>query len=154
MSHQIAACSADCNANFHPPAEVRVKGIGCARYNAWLDKQSTSCKQRASAEKRQPISVYRQAIHSAVERSRGLDEWTGEELEWNRLNNEKSTTPGRRGHIQRARYPSVDHFLGCDSLDFRICSGVVNHAKGALDPQQFVAMCRKVVEQYDKRRKR
>ncbi len=39
----------------------------------------------------------------------------------------------------------MDHFTGVDLPDFRICSGLVNGAKGALPHNQFIDLCRLVV---------
>ena len=96
-----------------------------------------------------PISEYRLAIHRAVEQSKGRDFYTGEDLEWYLLNNQKPATPGRRGHLQRSRYPSVDHYHGPNRPTYKIYGGIVNHAKGALDHQQFVRLCRKVAKHHE-----
>jgi hypothetical protein len=36
-------------------------------------------------------------------------------------------------------------------MDFRICSALVNHAKGPMSHQQFLALCQKVVSQRQRR---
>ena len=53
-------------------------------------------------------------------------------------------SPARRQHLKRHSYPSVDHYQGLGKLNYRICSGVTNLAKGPMDHQRFVALCRKV----------
>lgn len=142
-------CTDGCCSTHHVPEFVRARGISCARYSAWLSRQALTCKQRDPLERRQPIVAYRDAIHKAVLRSGGRDEYTGDPLEWNRLNHARPTTGGRRSHRIKGHYPSVDHYQGTGVLSYRICSGEVNFAKGALDHQQFVAMCRKVAAHHE-----
>lgn len=146
VMNERLACNNDCAFDLHVPAEVRSKGTNCTRYNQWLQAQATSCRarDRGAIEPRPPLSDYRTAIHLAVVRSRGLDEYTGEPLEWNRLNHERPIAGGRKNHRTRGRWPSVDHYHGTGKLNYRICSGQVNNAKGPLDHQQFVELCRKV----------
>lgn len=144
MCHPAKPCTADCAGTYHVPDFVRLAGVPCRRYVAWLNCQAEACKRRDDITGRHLKDVYRAAIHKAVVRSAGLDDYTGEPLEWNRLNHERVRRPGRRSHRINGRYPSVDHYQGTNVLSYRICAGTVNFAKGALDHQQFVALCRKV----------
>ena len=148
MTAPAKACSVDCPSARHVPDSVRQKGIGCARYGDWLERQSQNCRKRDSTDQRKPIEEYREAIHQAVIKSKGLDYYTGQPLEWNRLNHDKPEGGGQRNHRITGRYPSIDHYRGINQLDYRICAGSVNHAKGALDHQQFVELCRHVVEHH------
>ena len=91
---------------------------------------------------------YREAIHKAVVKSAGTDCYTGEPLEWNRLNHDRPKGGGQHNHRIRGHYPTVDHYHGRGRLEFRICSGSVNYAKGALAHQQFVELCRKVAQHH------
>ena len=143
-------CSVDCNFDFHAPLEVRDKGTNCVRYNAWLSAQATSCRarDRGKVDPLPPLSEYRRFIHAAVIRSKGLDEYTGEPIEWNRINHQRPSAGGRKKHITRGRWPSVDHYQGTGKLNYRICSGLTNLAKGPLDHQQFVELCRKVAKKH------
>ena len=149
MSAPAKPCNNSCGSSRHVPDSVRSKGIGCQRYNEWLERQAQNCRNRDTRGLRQPIDQYREAIHRAVLKSNGLDCYTGEELEWNRLNHDKPVGGGQRNHRIMGRYPSVDHYYGTDRLEYRICAGSVNHAKGALDHQQFVELCRKVVQHHE-----
>lgn len=149
MSHCAKPCPPDCDGIHHVPESVRQHGISCIRYNSWVDRQARTCKRRDAADRRQPIEVYREAIHKAVLRSSGLDEYTGEALEWNRLNHERPAGPGRRPRRINGRYPSVDHYQGPNVVTYRICAGTVNFAKGALDHRQFVSLCRMVVAHHE-----
>ena len=149
MTRQLS-CTNECTFQFHAPSEVWAKGTNCIHYNKWLNAQASSCRarDRALIDPRPSLSDYRRVIHLAVQRSRGLDEYTGEPIEWNRLNHERPMAGGRKGHRLRGRWPSVDHYHGTGKLNYRICSGQVNLAKGPLDHQQFVEMCRKVANNH------
>jgi hypothetical protein len=144
-------CGRDCAFQFHVPSEVRSKGTSCARYNDWLNAQAASCRtrDRGRIDTLPPLAKYREAIHSAVVRSNGLDAYTGEALEWNLLNHERPPAGGRKNHRKRGRWPSVDHYHGTGQLNYKICSGLVNTAKGPLEHQQFVELCRKVAARHD-----
>lgn len=143
-------CADHCESNFHIPAEVHERGTSCIRYNLWLVGQAKSCRNRDRGKIKPlpPLSEYQAVIHSAVVRSKGLDEYTGDPLEWNRINHERPAAGGRRNHVIRGRWPSVDHYQGTGKLHYRICSGLVNLAKGPLDHQQFVELCRKVTDKH------
>ena len=99
-----------------------------------------------TAKARPPLAEIKARLHRALIQSCGLDLYTGEALAWHLLNGKKSTKPGRQAHCRRGRWPSVDHFSGVESPDFRICSGLVNAAKGALSHAHFVALCRRVTD--------
>ena len=148
MSAPAKACVNNCPSSRHVPDIVRNLGIGCQRYVEWLERQAQNCRTRDSKGARRPIDEYREAIHKAVLKSNGVDYYTGEPLEWNRLNHDKPMGGGQHNHRIRGRYPSVDHYHGVDRLQYRICAGSVNHAKGALSHQQFVTLCRKVAQHH------
>ncbi|NVD45183.1 hypothetical protein [Qipengyuania atrilutea] len=149
MSAPAKTCATACLSPYHVPDAVRLKGIGCARYGEWLERQAQNCKRRDPVEHRRDIEEYRQAIHKAVEKSSGVDCYTGEPLEWNRLNHDRPKGGGQHNHRIMGHYPTVDHYYGTGRLEYRICCGSVNHAKGALDHQQFVELCRKVARRHE-----
>lgn len=62
---------------------------------------------------------------------------------------ERSKAGGRRQHLKQCSYPSGDHYHGPRKLNYRICSGVTNLAKGAMDHRRFVALCRKVAAAHE-----
>lgn len=144
-------CGPTCDHPHHTPFAVRQKKVNCTRYNAWLNGQARSCRARDQGliDPLPAIEEYRTRIHDAVIRSEGRDEYTGELLEWNRLNHPRPEAGGRKRHLQRCSYPSVDHYFGPGRLDYRICSGVTNLAKGAMDHQRFVDLCRKVAAHHE-----
>jgi hypothetical protein len=89
---------------------------------------------------------YKLAIHQAVEESEGKDAYTEEPLDWTLLskydNNESKA--GRAQYKKRfALLPSVDHV---GPTEFRICGWRTNDAKNDLSYQEFVDLCRKVID--------
>jgi hypothetical protein len=146
----VSTCRADCTNSSHAPAEVLSRGTNCSRYNIWLTAQANSCRgrDRKLITPLPSLSEYKEAIHLAVVRSRGLDEYTGDLLQWNRLNHERPPAGGRKSHRKRGLWPSVDHYHGTGRLNYKICSGLTNTAKGALDHQEFVKLCRKVAARH------
>lgn len=140
-------CGEACEHPYPAPDFVRALNVPCARYAEWLEKQAQSCRQRDARPNKPAIDAYRERIHKAVLISAGRDFYTGDMLEWNRLNHDLPLTGGRRRHLQRGQYPSVDHYTGTNSMDFRICSALVNHAKGPMSHQQFLKLCQKVVSE-------
>ena len=147
----MTQCGETCAHPYPAPAFVRALKVPCARYGEWLEKQAQSCRLRDKREGKPGIEEYRKRIHQAVLASEGRDFYTGEPLEWNRLNHVLPLSGGRKRHLQRGHYPSVDHYTGTSCLDFRLCSALVNHAKGPLSHQQFLELCQKVVSQRQRR---
>lgn len=143
----------DCRCEFHPPAFVERDGVSCSTYSTWLDRLALSAHRRLPVPRKwQPAEVKRR-LHKAVHRSGGVDFYTGEPILWRFLSDPPSTSAGRAEHCRRGLWPSVDHYTGTKALDFRICSGQVNVSKGALSHQHFVALCRRVVDHDESRRR-
>jgi hypothetical protein len=98
--------------------------------------------------------TYKIAIHEAVIRSGGRDDYTGEPLNWSlvgQYSNEDSQAKGRRYKAALALLPSIDHVGdGLGAADFKICAWRTNDAKHDLTHQEFVALCRRVVEHFDR----
>lgn len=99
-------------------------------------------------------AAYRLAIHAAVARSAGHDEYTGQPLRWDLIShydNDESAAH-RRGY-KREFYdlPTVDHVGdGLGAPDFAICSWRVNDAKHDQTYDEFVEMCRAVLAHDDR----
>jgi hypothetical protein len=98
---------------------------------------------------------YRQLIHQAVKRCEGRDYYTGEELHWGLLSkysNEKSQLGRSAYKADFALLPTADHVPGTDDkYDFVICSWRTNDAKNDLGHDEFIALCRRVVEFHDRK---
>jgi hypothetical protein len=93
------------------------------------------------------------AVHRAVIRCGGKDEYTGENLEWRLVGTYDNAQSKAKGAPYKRKFrsmPTVDHVQGEDGRpasldDLRICSWELNDAKGDLSLQQFKALCRKVL---------
>ena len=96
---------------------------------------------------------YKQEIHAAFMRCNGKDPYTGDALRFDLIggwNKKKETLlcSGRCGALFNKELflmPTVDH---CDPygsvLHFEICSWIVNTSKSLMNPQEYVALCKKV----------
>ena len=131
-------CSCKNLSAYHAPSFIRASS-SCDKYRAWLTGVAGSARQTPGAKK---------AIHVAVEAHGEYDFYTGEKLEWNRINHKKpgEGQSGWKAHKIKGCYPSADHYNGTSLADFRICSARVNWAKGSMTHDQFVNLCRRVVE--------
>jgi hypothetical protein len=95
------------------------------------------------------------ALHEAVLRSGGSDEYTGDPLRWDLI----STYDNERSRVDRRVYkrgfallPTVDHVGdGTGAPDFKICSWRVNDAKNDLSYAEFLELCRAVLAYSDGR---
>jgi hypothetical protein len=98
--------------------------------------------------------VYKAAIHRAVIHSGGVDHYTGEWLDWSLVgtfSSEKAKANGRHFKATLALLPSIDHVGdGLGEADFKICAWRTNDAKHDLTHDDFVALCRRVVEHFDR----
>lgn len=92
---------------------------------------------------------WKEAIHNAVLRSGGKDEYTGHPLRWDLLrtyNNAKAKSGGVAYKKEFANLPSVDHFdPSKHSPDFRICAWAVNDSKSDLTIEEYLALCTTVL---------
>lgn len=97
---------------------------------------------------------YRMAIHEAVLRSNGRDEYTGCQLRWDLIsqyNNDKAAANRRIYKREFYDLPTIDHVGdGLAQADFKICSWQVNDAKHDQLIEEFVAMCRSIISFNDK----
>jgi len=93
---------------------------------------------------------YKIALHDAVCKSKGFDAYTHEKLDWSLLskyNNEESKKGSRAYKKKFALLPSVDHVGdGTGTADFEICAWRTNDAKNDLTYDEFVDLCKKVLD--------
>ncbi len=90
------------------------------------------------------------AIHAAIVRCGGNDEYTGLPLSWELI----GTYDGERSRMGRRTYkkelgnmPTVDHVSdGHGAPDFAICSWRVNDAKHDLSLDEFLVVCQQVLD--------
>jgi hypothetical protein len=127
-----------------------------AAYERWLHGRAIAHVRRDKKRGNTTATneTYKIAIHKAVIRSGGCDHYTGEALCWSlvgRYSNEESKAQRRHYKATLALLPSIDHVGdGLGEADFKICAWRTNDAKHDLTHQEFVALCRRVVEHFDR----
>lgn len=125
-------------------------------YEKWLRGRAVSHARRDKkrGNKSATVEAYKLAIHRAVSQSDGRDAYTGEALMWaliGQYSNAESKETGRHYKAGLALLPSVDHVGdGLGEADFKICAWQTNDAKNDLTHEEFVALCRRVVDHFDR----
>lgn len=123
-------------------------------YSRWLQrKASTHAKRdRKRGNTKATVLSYKQAIHAAVVASNGNDAYTGEQLNWSLISqydNDESKSRGRAYKKELAALPTVDHIGdGLGAPEFVICSWRTNDAKHDLTLNEFLSLCRSVLEHH------
>ena len=121
------------------------------KYQNWLGKKAAAHAKRDRKRLTSPVvlSLYKRMIHDAVCASDGLDWYTGEALNWEKIgtyNNDESKAGRSHYKARLALLPTADHVLGEDGVyDFVICAWRTNDAKNDLNLLEFLDVCRKVV---------
>ena len=142
------------------PDFILSAGVTAEKFGRWLEGRAVAHQKRdlkrAGKTGHQPpgLDVYRGAIHTAVIRCRGLDEYTGQPLDWAAVGTWDNGEAEEKGAPYKRLFrnmPTVDHVQGADGRpeslhDLRICSWEVNDAKGDLSFEQFEALCRRVLD--------
>ena len=126
--------------------------VTSGQYKRWLDRKAAAHLRRdrkrgnTSATK----TEYKAAIHQAVVASGGLDAYTGESLDWtiiSKFDNEGAKAGGRSYKKRFGLLPTVDHVGDrLAAADFRVCSWRTNDAKNDVDMDEFLAVCRAVLQ--------
>lgn len=130
-----------------------------AHYERWLHRKAVAHvkRDRKRGNDGAKNEGYKIAIHRAVEQSEGKDAYTEEPLDWTLLStydNEESKTYKVQYKKKFALLPSVDHVGNHISIEFQICAWRTNDAKNDLGYDEFVDLCRKVLEAANNRIKR
>lgn len=134
--------------------------IDQTRYEKWLRGRALAHlrRDRKRGNVKATNEAYRLAIHQAVLRSGGRDFYTGEPLDWTLLGKYRNADSQANRRLYKARFanlPTIDHVGdGLGGADFRLCGWATNDAKSDLSYEQFVSLCRKVVEHCNKSRSR
>ena len=121
-------------------------------YERWLRRKAAAHakRDRRRGSAKAIGEAYRLAIHQAVVASDGKDAYTGEKLDWtliSRYDNAESKEKSRSYKHTFAHLPTVDHVGdGLGVADFKICGWRTNDAKNDLSLEEFIALCRRVVE--------
>ena len=120
-------------------------------YIRWLQRKAAAHVKRDRKRVSHLISIadYKLAIHKAVESSAGIDWYTGEYLEWEKIstyNNDESKKGRSEYKAKLALLPTVDHVRSTDgTYDFVICSWRTNDSKNDLSLEYYIELCWKVV---------
>lgn len=120
-------------------------------YKKWLSRKAVAHvkRDRKRGNKGAKTSIYKEAIHDAVLRSKGKDAYTGKLMDWKNISkydNDKSNNKGRNYKKQFGDLPTVDHIGdGTGDPEFEICSWRTNDSKNDLTIDEFKKLCRQVL---------
>ena len=123
-------------------------------YERWLHRKAVAHvrRDRNRGNATATNEEYKIAIHQAVCESDGKDAYTGEKLDWallSKYDNEQSKKHGNKKKKRFALLPSVDHVGdGAGPADFKICGWRTNDAKNDMSLNEFISLCKKVVENH------
>ncbi len=126
-------------------------------YRRWLVRKAVAHvkRDRARGNEQATWAEYRDAIHAAVLECRGLDAYTGKDLDWGLVStydNKKSKDGRREYKKQFADLPTVDHVGdGRGAPVFKICSWRVNDAKGDLTLAELQKLCVEILARSEAR---
>ncbi len=121
-------------------------------YRHWLKNKaiSHSRRDRGRGNKKATIEKYKVAVHNAVIKSKGIDAYTKEKLDWKLINKYENKKAHEGGRIYKRKFdllPSVDHIGdGKGKPDFKICAMRTNCAKSDLSYKEFVDLCKIIIK--------
>jgi hypothetical protein len=118
-------------------------------YNQWLrikikDLLAVDRRRGRPFAKPGAQDLYREKIEEALAENALIDPFTGDTLDWSLVNK------WRHGDDEKAfnLLPTVDHKDPCSPvLEFELCSWLSNRCKSCMTPEEFVALCAKIVDQ-------
>jgi len=144
------------NAPKYPFPEFLIGRCTQEVYLRWLQRKATKHQKRdfKRGNTEATVAAYKVAIHHAVLASGGYDDYTGHPLDWELIStyDNDASKAGKRTYKQRlGNLPSADHVGdGLGAPDFRICAWRTNDAKNDLTYEEFVSLCRMVVEHHSR----
>jgi len=121
-------------------------------FDRWLERKARAHlkRDRKRGNANATRESYKIAIYEAVIRSKGIDAYTGKTLRWDlisKYDNDQSKRKGREYKKEFGDLPTVDHVGdGSGSPQFNICSWRLNDAKNDLTLDEFLTVCRDVLE--------
>ena len=124
-------------------------------YIRWLQRKASAHVKRDRKRIKHGISIaaYKAAIDLAAHNSQGIDWYTGESLEWEKIStydNDASKEGRSEYKASFALLPTVDHILAADgTYHFVICSWRTNNSKNDLPLSEYLALCKKVIARHD-----
>ncbi|MBI4027298.1 MAG: hypothetical protein HY360_20095 [Verrucomicrobia bacterium] len=141
----------------HPMPRFLSEKCTQEKYQHWL-KWKANAHYKRDRKRKYPGATqarWKEAIHEAVKRCKGKDDYTGRLLRWDLLrkyDNKKAKGAGIRYKKKFAGLPSVDHYNPLRRQpDFRICAWFVNDAKSDLTYGEFLNLCRAVLKHQSRR---
>jgi hypothetical protein len=145
---------------YFPPPFVKIV-ITDAQYRTWLTRKAKYIIAEDRSRKRACVKnaserLYKELIHNAVNQAGQFDPFTGETLQWGLVctwddsNTKNLDEPTFR---KFALLPTVDHIDPYGrNIDFEICSWHINRSKSNLSPQEYVALCEKIISHRDEQK--
>jgi hypothetical protein len=132
--------------------------VDTVKYRAWLLKRAKEIRKsdlergRVFAKSHE-ASDYRRLINDAVYANGRYDPFTGDTLDWTLIKewDTSKSIDSTGAYIKKfALLPVVDHIdPEAADLRFEICANQVNLCKSHLTPDEFVALCRRIVAYRD-----
>jgi hypothetical protein len=125
-------------------------------YVRWLGRKSIAHVKRDKKRGNTTAlnEAYKRAIHLAAVDSAGLDEYTGEALDWHlvsKYDNDESKTHRRKYKALFGRLPTVDHVdEGLGKPNFKICGWRTNDVKADLTHSELLEFCRRVLAHFER----
>ena len=125
-------------------------GLSDEKYSELIQRKAVAVTRR---DKRRggkySVKEAREAIHQAFHRCNGFDPYDGSKLAPELLGEYKNEDAKAQGAAHKRRFamlPTVDHVTAKPVPDFEIVSWQTNDAKGDMSPDEFIAYCRRVVQ--------
>ena len=127
-------------------------------FDKWLERKArTHVKRDRKKGLTATREAYKIAMHNAVIESSGLDAYTGKKLSWNLINKFDNDTAKKKGREIKKEFgnlPTIDHcYDNKNILTFKICSWRINDAKNDLNIDEFIGLCKTVLNHSLKKRK-
>ena len=125
-------------------------GLGDEYYRKMLQRKAVAVTRRDKRhDGKYSVKEAIEAIHQAFHRCNGFDPYDGSKLDPELLgtyDNNRSKEKGGAYKREMAMLPTVDHVTAKPVPDFEIVSWQTNDAKGDMSPDEFIAYCRRVVQ--------
>ena len=125
-------------------------GLGDEDYRKILQRKAVAVTRRDKRrDGKYSVKEAIEAIHEAFHRCNGFDPYDGSKLAPELLGKYKNEDAKAEGAAHKRRFamlPTVDHVTAKPVPDFEIVSWQTNDAKGDMSPDEFIAYCRRVVQ--------
>ena len=125
-------------------------GLGDEDYRKMLQRKAVAVTRRDKRrDGKYSVKEAIEAIHQAFHRCNGFDPYDGSKLDPELLgtyDNNRSKEKGAAYKREMAMLPTIDHVTAKPVPDFEIVSWQTNDAKGDMSPDEFIAYCRRVVQ--------